>query len=175
MPAVVNSRVEEQARATSAGAAVLGWSLPAVDVVVLGTKLTVYYQPDPEVLQERRALGIAPCTVPFELKRLLECQGGVWTKQPVSLRGAILARKTWTAAKDQISIFAAFGQQAVVLPKLVAGSDRVWLEAVTSGIGIVGIDHGDATVIHPPDVRSQIARTWIHRLVEEQVLAASQS
>jgi hypothetical protein len=150
----------------------LGWDCDRADVTVLGAKLTVFFEVDGAAVRQRFELGLHACVDPFTLRQLLACQPEVWDPSPVRLRAGLAERRTWSAAAEAVSVFAAFGQQAVALPGPAARTQRVWLEAAASGIGVVAVDSDEVRVIASTIEREAASRTWIHRLAEEQVFAA---
>lgn len=120
--------------------------------------------------QRRSAVGLLPIADPIMLRCVLASDAGFRdAPQPVTIVGAIAARRTWDGATANLGGFSGFGALVAVLPPEEAGRPRVEIEAAVEGYGVVAWDGQDQVwLVHHPDTRPRTAgRTWVHRLVEE--------
>jgi hypothetical protein len=152
----------------------LGWSGRAVDVMVLGTRLTVAATTNPAEHADRLADRLFPMADPLLLKCFAHSDPGFLTRRsPVRIDGAIAVRRRWSSARSTLGTFTAFGSRVAVLPVDEARRTNVAAEAIVGGCGIIAeLGDGGLEIVQHPDPRTPQSHSWIHRLVEEVVYDA---
>lgn len=148
----------------------LGWSGQVVKARAWSASRLVVCTLDQEEHERRAAAGIPPVTDPLALRCVGAGDPRFLARSPVKIAGAVAVRSRWRSATLNLGGFTAFGSVAAVLPPGQAGRLDVAVEASVEGYGVVAWDgHGEAQLVHHPADPPAIARTWVHRLVEEIV------
>jgi hypothetical protein len=154
----------------------LGWDgQAAVEARAWSTTRLVICSLDEAEHQRRSDAGHLPVTDPLMLRCSLSSDSGFRdAPSPVTITGAIAARRTWQGATANLGGFSAFGSRVAVLPPEEAVRPDVGLEAAVEGYGIIALDGEHRVwVVHHPDTRPhKRIRTWVHRLVEEIIYNA---
>jgi hypothetical protein len=141
---------------------------------IMGESLIVAYSFDASEHEERLSSGRPPAVDPLLLRCVAAEDPTFLTRPaPVHIEGAVAVRRTWTAARSALGVFAAFGARAAVLPEGQARSTRVIAEAAVTGVGLVVAAGGEAKLVQPAEAPFPTQRTWVHRAIEESVYDAA--
>ncbi|MCK2218148.1 hypothetical protein MF672_030810 [Actinomadura sp. ATCC 31491] len=151
----------------------LGWEgWRVVQARALSSRRWVVCELDEAEHEARLRDRLPPAADALLLRCLAHSHPGFLSRPaPVRIQGAIAARRTWVAARNNLGGFVSFGERVALMPTVVARGLPAAVDAACYGFGVVALEE-PGRLVHPPEPVPAQERTWVRRLVEEVVYDA---
>lgn len=155
--------------------AVMGWPRSGVEAsITRSPRLFVLGEVDGAEHARRVDEGRLPVADSFLLRCICHDDPGFATRpSPVHVRAVVAVRRQWQSALGAVGDFTAFAPRIIAVPDPQARTDRVTVETITTGVGVISTNVDSPwQLVHPPAPMRVTPRTWVHRWVEESIYDA---